>query len=90
MLNALVVNVATPPDRLPLLRVAAPSLNATVPDGLTPPLTVAVKVTLLPNTEGFGDDIKAVVVCAAAPPVQRLNASHTNEIVRLRMAFSPE
>ena len=42
--------VATPPERVPVPRVAAPSLKVTVPDGTPAPgptaVTVAVKVTL--------------------------------------------
>ncbi len=50
--------------------VVAPSLNVTVPvrvpdaaGGL--PLTVAVKVTVWPDTEGLADDASVVVVGAA-------------------------
>jgi hypothetical protein len=47
--SALVVNVAVPPDNVPVPSVTVPSRNVTVPDGLPAPgattATVAVKVT---------------------------------------------
>jgi len=42
----------------------APSKNCTVPVGPEDGLTVAVKVTCCPNTEGFSDDVNVVVVLA--------------------------
>ena len=61
------LNVATPEAlRVPVPSVVAPSLNVTVPDGMPPiggmALTVAVKVTDWPNTDGLTDDTTAVVV----------------------------
>ncbi len=56
-----VISVAVPPLRVPVPIVAAPSLKVIVPvavDGNT----LAVKVTFVPNVEGFSDDIKFVVV----------------------------
>jgi hypothetical protein len=53
--------VAVPPDKVPVPRVVAPSLNVTVPaaaDGVT----VAVKVTGLPNADGLADDEMTVDV----------------------------
>jgi len=47
--------------------VVAPSRNVTVPDGVAKvvlPVTVAVKVTLCPNTDGFSDEARVVVVVA--------------------------
>ena len=48
--SALVVNVAAPPDSVPVPSSVAPSWNVTVPVGVPPPAgeeaTVAVKVTL--------------------------------------------
>jgi hypothetical protein len=46
--------------------VTPPSWKLTVPVGLLP-VIVAVKVTDCPSDEGLGDDIKVVVVGAAAP-----------------------
>src|SRR5579884_216254 len=73
--NELVVKVAvvTPPlvDSVPVPMVAPPSWKSTVPDGsaaaLVPGrvmLTVAVNVTDWPYTEGFTDELTAVVVLA--------------------------
>src|SRR5438105_3092393 len=46
----------------------APSLKLTVPVGVPAPgklaVTVAVNVTLWPNTDGFADDVSAVLVLA--------------------------
>src|SRR6516164_6143206 len=64
--SAEVVNVATPPVRVPVPSVTAPSLNVTVPvaaDGKT----VAVQVTLWPTWDGFSDEARAVVVSVFAP-----------------------
>jgi len=63
----LVVNVAVPPDSVPVPRVVAPSRNVTVPVGVATvvlPVTVAVKVTLCPKTDGFTDEATLVVVLA--------------------------
>jgi len=43
----------------------APSKNVTVPVGVPDAATVAVKVTLWPNVDGFTDDVIVVVVVAA-------------------------
>jgi hypothetical protein len=69
--SALVANVAVPvPDSVPVPRVNVPSRNMTVPVGVPVPggftVTVAVKVTDWPKTDGLGDDVSVVVV--AAPP----------------------
>ena len=57
---------ARPLTSVPLPIVVAPSLNFTVPLGVPAPgatgLTVAVKVTAWPNTEGFVDETSVVVV----------------------------
>jgi hypothetical protein len=68
--SAVVLKVATPePFRVPGPNVVAPSLNVTVPVGVPAPgataVTVAVKVTDWPNTDGFGDAVSAVAVLAA-------------------------
>ena len=67
--NAEVENVAMPPaPTVPMPRLVTPSKNVTVPDGLPEPgataATVAVNVTLCPNTDGFGDEVRLVVVLA--------------------------
>ena len=63
MLKLAVVNV---PDvlRVPWPRLVAPSKKVTVPAGLPAPLgvTVAVKTTLWPNTDGLTEEPTAVVV----------------------------
>jgi len=63
-----VVNVAMPPDSVPVPSVVAPSRKVTVPDGLPAPgattATVAVKVTLCPTVDGFTDDVRLVLVLA--------------------------
>src|SRR6266516_4415702 len=66
--NVEVVNVAVPPDRVPVPSVVAPSRKVTVPLGLPAPgatgATVAVKVTLCPKTDGLADEATVVVVLA--------------------------
>src|SRR6266581_917849 len=59
-----VVSVAMPEESsVPVPRLVAPSRNVTVPVGMpTGELTVAVKVTDWPNTDGFAEDTRAVVV----------------------------
>ena len=55
--NAELVKVATPPTKLLMAKVFAPSLKVTVPPGVPLPgaiaLTAAVKVTDCANTDGF-------------------------------------
>ena len=54
-------NVAVPPDKVPVPRVVAPSMNVTVPvaaDGVT----LAVKVTGLPYADGLGIDETVIEV----------------------------
>jgi len=70
-LNVEVVKVATPEAFVVAVpNIVAPSLNVTVsPAGIVPTpgeltVTVAVKVTDWPNTEGLGEDDSAVVVPA--------------------------
>ena len=77
-----VVKVALPPERLAVPNVAAPSRNVTVPVGVPTPgetaLTVAVKVTDCPNTDGFTDEVTVVellalfTVCVMAAEVLEL------------------
>lgn len=61
--SAAVLRVATPPLSVPVPNVFVPSLNVTVPVGVPPALvTVAVKVTDCPKTEGLADEVTVVVV----------------------------
>jgi hypothetical protein len=64
-----VENVATPlPFTFPEPSVAPLSLKVTVPVGPAPDpgVTVAVKVTLWPELDGLGEDVRPVVVLAFA------------------------
>ncbi len=59
------VKVAKPELSVPVPIVVAPSLNVTVPVGVTEPdtcVTVAVNVTDCPNTDGFVDEVTVVVL----------------------------
>jgi len=62
------VYVATPPLKVPVPRVVAPSLKVTVPVGVPEPgetaATVAVKVTDCPTTLGFALDVRVVMLPA--------------------------
>jgi len=57
---------AIPPPTVAVPSDVVPSKNCTVPLRVTPPgywgVRVAVKVTGLPNTEGFGEELIAVPV----------------------------
>ena len=68
MLNVHVKGAAAGKVQLP--SVVAPSRKFTVPAGVPAPgavtVTVAVKVTLCPKTDGFADDVTIVVVVAFA------------------------
>jgi hypothetical protein len=64
-----VVNVAWPePLSVPVPSVVAPSLKVIVPVGVPLPgaltVTVAVKVTDCPDTDGLADELREVVVLA--------------------------
>ena len=61
-----VVSAADAPDSATVPSDEAPSKNCTVPVGVVAPDTVAVNVTDCPNTEGFSDELRAVVVPTAA------------------------
>jgi len=60
--------VATPPAKGDVPRDATPSKNSTIPVGVPDPgataVTVAVKVTDCPYTDGLRDEVTAVVVDA--------------------------
>ncbi len=68
-LKPLVLKVVLPPLNVPVPNVVPPSLNVTVPVGV--PLaggtgvTVAVKVTDWPNTDGLVEELRLVVVGGA-------------------------
>lgn len=64
-----VVNVATPEERVPVPRVVPESVKVTVPVG-TPPeaVTVALSVTVAPCNAGFGDTVRTVEVVTEEPP----------------------
>ena len=58
-----------------------PSWNVTVPVGVPDPVvTVAVNVTLWPNTDEFGDELTVVEV-AGAPTTRSISLSDVREIV---------
>ena len=66
-LKAAVVNVACPEVMVTLAaRVVAPSVKVTVPLGVPAPgataATVAMKVTVWPNTDGLGDELTVVLL----------------------------
>ncbi len=67
-----VANVVLPPDNVPVPSVVVPSLNVTVPAAVLDD-TVAVKVTELPNVDGFSDDDlrRYVVAEASAREIQQ-------------------
>ena len=60
------VKVALPPDRLAVPRVDAPSRKVTVPVGVpaagATAVTVAVKVTAWPKSDGFTELVTVVVL----------------------------
>src|SRR6266566_4029608 len=65
--SVLVTNIAWPePSRVPVPRGLEPSLKVTVPVGVPAPglfaVTVAVKVTGCPDTEGLAEEVTPVVV----------------------------
>src|SRR3989442_712807 len=64
--KAEVASVADPALRGPVSRVVVPSLNVTVPEGVPAPglfaVTVVVKVTNWPKSDGLADETTAVVV----------------------------
>ncbi len=67
--SVLVTNVAWPePFRVPVPRVLEPSLKVTVPVGVPAPgllaVTVAVKVTDCPDTDGLAEELTDVAVLA--------------------------
>src|SRR5439155_2654305 len=68
--SVLVTNVAWPePFRVPVPRVLEPSLKVTVPVGVPAPgllaVTVAVKVTDCPDSDGLAEELTDVVVPAS-------------------------
>ncbi len=61
-----VVKVVAPPESVSVARVVVPSLKVTVPAGVPSPgelaVTLAVKVTDWPKTDGSADEVTAVLV----------------------------
>ena len=84
-----VVSVACPdPSVVPVPNVVAPSLNVTVPVGIpAPEVTVAVKVTLCPLVEGFGDEVSDVLVAGGLhkPALEELKMAATSASVMARL-----
>ena len=59
------LKVAVLPESVPVPIEVVPSMKATVPVGVpAAEVTVAVKVTCCPNTDGFADDATTVTVLA--------------------------
>jgi hypothetical protein len=56
-------NVTVPPPNVPVSRTAVPSRNVRVPVAEAGD-TVALRVTVCPSAEGFGEEVKVVVVGA--------------------------
>ncbi len=60
--NAVVLNVAVVPDKVPFPRFVVPSKKVTLPVGVPDATeTVAVKVTFWPTVDGFADEVTAVL-----------------------------
>jgi hypothetical protein len=78
-----VLNWAVPPLKLTVTGAPPSTANCTVPVGVPDPgavgVTVAVKVTVCPNTEGLADEVTPVVVLALfttwPPPIEPLLAA---------------
>ena len=74
-LKAEVTNVAVPELSVPVPSEVVPSKNSTLPVGVPAPepvtLTVAVKVTDWPQTEGLTDEVTAVDVLALFTTCER-------------------
>lgn len=84
--NAEVLNCAVLPDKVIVFSAVAPSENVTVPLGVPPPLvgvTVAVKVTELPNVDGLTDDVMLVDVGAAVIVWETVDEDVPNEALPL-------
>ena len=83
--NVVVVNVATPPLRVPVPITVLPFMKFTVPVGVyLGAVTVAVKVTDCPDVDGLTEEVTVVVVgSATAMPVEGDNLSCSGHIVRV-------
>ncbi len=65
-----ILKVAEPAVRVAVPRVVEPSVKVTVPVGVPPAeVTVAVNVSVLPNTAELADPVNAVVVLVVAAAV---------------------
>ena len=72
-----VVKLATPLLSVLVPRTVVPFRKVTVPVGVPPEdETVAAKVTLLPNTEGFTEETNCVVVASGAILILATKASN--------------
>jgi hypothetical protein len=60
--SELVVRVAEPLLIGPVPSIVAPSWNVTIP--VAPDVIVAVKITLVPNVDGFSEETRATVLDA--------------------------
>src|SRR5882724_4954693 len=70
------VKVATPPTRVALPTRTPPFVNVTLPVGCISPVevTVAVNVTACPCTDGFGFEVRVVVVLNTVVPRNTVTA----------------
>ena len=82
--KALVVRVATPPTRFTVPSTVKASRKVTVPVGELP-VTVAVKVTGWPKTDGFWDEVNNVELGVAA----RAGPSATSDIAQAASKAKP-
>ena len=73
---------------VPVPSEIVPSLNVTVPLGVpeVAGLTVAVNVTVCPDTEGFADETSVVDVAAALPLMVWVS---TGEVLPVKLASPP-
>jgi len=81
--RAEVVREAVPPLRATVPSELTPSKNCTVPVGPEDGLTVAVKVTDWPKTEGSSDEVNAVAV----PTTPTACASGGEDVLPLKFVF---
>ena len=80
--SALVEYVATPLVMVLVAKAAAPSKKVTVPDGVpTPDVVVAVKVTEVPNIDGFNEEPSAMATFALLTVCER-----AAEVLALKVA----
>ena len=79
-----IVNIALPLLTVPVPRVEEPFLKVTIPVGVPAvDVTVAVKVTDLPNVDGFNEDATEVEVIAST------FCSRTDDVLPLMLTAPP-